>query len=83
VIAAGLEKATSADAPGLEKATSAADAPTSSEGEAALPWRPVWLRRAQARNEPAAASPRPRRKGATRAQVDASAASETSGADST
>jgi len=83
VIAAGLEKATSADAPGLGKATSAADAPTPSEGEAAPAWRPVWLRRAQAMNEPAAASPRPRRKGATTAQVDASAASETSGADST
>jgi cell division protein FtsZ len=70
VIATGLDKATSADA----GASSAA-------GEEAAPWRPVWLRRAQAgdQTQPLA---RTRRKGVTQRGVDAPTASEGTGADS-
>jgi cell division protein FtsZ len=71
VIATGLEKATSADASG------------EAAGEAVAAWRPVWLRRAPAGNEPAAPNPRPRRRGATRREADAPAATETTAADST
>jgi cell division protein FtsZ len=67
-------------ATGLDKATSA-DAPTATAEEAAAAWRPVWLRRATPITQPAASKPRSRRKGLTTAGE--SEASSTPGAEST
>jgi cell division protein FtsZ len=61
-------------ATGLDKATSA-DAPAATAEEAAEAWRPVWLRRATPITQPAASKPRSRRKGLTAAGVESEVSS--------
>jgi len=85
IIATGLDKAT-APATSAARATSAATPtsahePATTTDDAAPAWRPVWLRRADA-SKAAAPSARPRRKGASRVQVDTSA-SETAKSETT